>query len=354
MTKVTLPNGSNFKRQRNYWEPVYAPEDSTKPFIEFDWNTVNYPSVKKVQCRAATLSLKTAKFERHNIKSVIFHTCDFEGDFDFNKLSFINCRFVNCDFKSSKWINTKFSDCHFEKTSLSTSKFVECQFNNCTWKNIGISSNEMHISRTRISNPHDFIQAAYTNTDANVLGQFSTSPKYQSYRLEGTKAKVARTLLSSIQDHGDDDAFFDGVKANITQHLIAKIAHKKYFRTQASSAVDWIKNGGVELALRLELAIVYLSGWINGWGGKLGRALIAGITLILIFWAIYKMCGFVPGYLQSGLAALEVTLLIGYTKYASMQAPISLQAAFAANMVFGLWWYTVFVPTIVNRVSRSK
>lgn len=354
MSKTVSPNVSNFKRQKNYWEPVYAPEDSSKPLIEFDWNTVNYPSVKKVQCRAETLSAKTAQFRRYNIKSVEFNTCDFDGDFDFNKLTFIKCRFINCDFRSSKWTDAKFSDCHFEKTSLSTSKFVDCQFNNCTWKSIGISSNEMHISGTRISNPHDFIQAAYTNTDANVLSQFSTSPSYQSYRLEGTKAKVARAVLTSIQDHGDDDAFFDGVKAYITQHLIAKIADKKYYRTQTSSVLEWIKNAAIESALRLELAIVSLSGWINGWGGKLGRALVAGLALMIIFWAFYGTSGFVPGVLQSGLAAVEITLLVGYTKYASLEAPISVQIAFAANMVFGLWWYTVFVPTIVNRVSRSK
>lgn len=354
MTKTMSPNVSNFKRQRNYWEPVYAPSESLKPFIEFDWNTVNYPSIKKVHCNAETLSAKTAQYKRHNIKSIDFDTCDFDGDFNFTKLTFIKCRFFNCDFKSSKWLETKFSACHFEKTSLSTSKFMDCQFNECTWKNIGISSNEMYISGTRITNPHDFIQAAYTNTDASVLNQFNTSPAYQNYRLEGTKAKVARTLLTSIQDHGDDDAFFDGVKAYITQNLIAKIADKKYLRTQNSSAFKYVKNAGIEFALRLELSIVSLSGWINGWGGKLGRALVAGITLILVFWAFYGVSGFVPGSIQSGLAAIEITLLVGYTKYASSQAPISSQIAYATNMVFGLWWYTVFVPTIVNRVSRSK
>lgn len=81
---------------------------------------------------------------------------------------------------------------------------------------------------------------------------------------------------------------------------------------------------------------------------------MAGIALILIFWVIYGISDFVPGKLQSGLAALEVTLLVGYTKYASMQSPILMQIAFAANMVFGLWWYSIFVPTIVSRVSRSK
>jgi hypothetical protein len=84
-------------------------------------------------------------------------------------------------------------------------------------------------------------------------------------------------------------------------------------------------------------------------GGELFRP-----SLTLIFWSIYGISGFVPGVLQSGLAAVEITLLVGYTKYASLQAPMSVQIAFAANMVFGLWWYTVFVPTIVNRVSRSK
>jgi hypothetical protein len=353
MTKTVSPS---FKRQKNYWEPVYAPSVSSKPFIEFDWNTVNYPSIKKALCKAEKLSLKIPQYKRYKIESIGFDACDFEGDFSFTKLSFIECRFINCDFSSSIWHEAKFSACHFENTSLSTAKFTDCQLNECTWKDIGISSHEMHISGTRITNPHEFIQSAYTNTDASVLSQFGTSPNYQRYRLEGTKAKVARTLLTSIQDHGDDDAFFDGVKAYITQNLMAKIAGRKYFRQQASSILQWawMKNAAVEFALRLELAIVSLSGWINGWGGKLGRALVAGIALVLTFWAFYGLSGLVPGAAQSGLAAIEITLLVGYTKYASLKDCLTTQIAFAMNMVFGLWWYTVFVPTIVNRVSRSK
>ncbi|QCB46273.1 pentapeptide repeat-containing protein [Hydrogenophaga sp. PAMC20947] len=351
-TKPRLNSSS--KRERSYWDPVYNPGKITSNFIEFDWNTQNFPSISKAVCHSDQLKTKVGQYAWHTIINTIFETCDFEGTFDFINLTFRNCTFKNCDFKTAIWNDVKFSQCTFDVASISTSKFIDCQFNQCAWKKIGISSNEMRFTKTIITNPHSFIRAASTNMDKDLLSQFSTSPDYQRYRLEGTKSKVARMLLTSIQDQGDDDAYFEAVKAHTTQALKAKISNQEFQRKQSKSVSRKLLHGGIEIALQLERAVTQISGSINGWGGKLGRAIVAGIILMSIFGIIYSITGTFQGIPQSILAAIEITLLVGYTKYASLTSSLPMQSLIAVNMLLGLWWYTIFVPTIINQVNRIK
>lgn len=252
----------------------------------------------------------------------------------------------------SKWRDTKFTDCLFDSSSLSTVVFIDCQFNRCEWKKIGMSTTEMHFEDCGISNPSKFISAAYTNLDKNVLQQKNVTPEYQKFRLEGTKAKVARLLLVNLQGKGDDDSFYDAVKAYTTQTLIAKIAHQRYQAWSNHSIKVTIQSLALRTALASELAVLSISGRINGWGGNVGRSLMCGVALVGVFWAIYFLADVAPGFVRAGVAALEITLLIGYTKYTALNTPLWSQLLFVLNMILGLWWYAIFVPTVVNRVNR--
>ena len=79
---------------------------------------------------------------------------------------------------------------------------------------------------------------------------------------------------------------------------------------------------------------------------------MCGVALVGVFWAIYFLADVAPGFVQAGVAALEITLLIGYTKYTALDTPLWSQLLFVLNMILGLWWYAIFVPTVVNRVNR--
>jgi hypothetical protein len=113
---------------------------------------------------------------------------------------------------------------------------------------------------------------------------------------------------------------------------------------------------GIECILALvEYPLVFSSGALNGWGGKAGRAACAGVAVIGAYALAYYLIA-CPATDQSWIVALlkafEITLLVGYTKYASTSAPFPCQLLMASNMLLGLWWYTIFVPTVINRISR--
>jgi hypothetical protein len=351
-TQIKPINAFSFKRRKSYWEPVFAPGNFTDPFPLFGWNTNTVTALKDSLCRSDELVLQVKSRPRHTIRTTTFQTCDFDGTFNFTKLTFDSCRFIDCDFMDSEWESTKFTNCTFEESSLSTVIFTSCQFIECNWKKIGMSSNEMHFINCQLSNPNEFISAAYTNLDRNVLQQKNTTPEHQKFRLEGTKAKVARLLLINLQGQGDDDSFYDAIKTHTIQTIISKIETQKYnafFKPTISSIV---KSYTLRAGYFLELVTLRISGNINGWGGNVGRALIFGIAIILIFWWIYFATGIAPVFSQAGLAALEITLLIGYTKYTTLSTSLFIQSIFAANMILGLWWYGIFVPTVVNRINR--
>jgi hypothetical protein len=347
-------NAPSYKRSKSFWEPIYAPEEFGKNFPAFDWNTRTVTALRNSTCRSEELVKVVNGRPRHTIKSTSFTNCDFQGHFDFTKFTFDKCSFKSCDFMDTKWLDAKFTNCIFDSTSLSTAAFSNCQFIECKWLRLGISSNEMHFEKCRISNPYEFVASAYTNLDPNVLKQKNKTLQHQKYRLEGTKAKVARMLLINLQGQGDDDPFYDAVKAYTTQTLIAKIAAKKFQAWSEPGAWLKVTSYAVRILLFVELAALSASGRINGWGGNVGRALLFGPILISFFWGIYFLSAAVPGAWQAGIAALEITLLIGYTKYTSTSTPLLHQMLFALNMVLGLWWYAIFVPTMLNRINRTN
>lgn len=352
LTQTKTIHASSFKRRKSYWEPVFSPGSFTEPFPLFDWNTKNVIALKDSLCRSNELAIKATNLQRYTIRSTTFQTCDFDGTFNFTKLTFDKCIFTNCDFMDSKWENTKFTNCTFEISSLSTVAFINCQFIECNWKNIGISSNEMYFENCQLSNPNKFISAAYTNLDKNILQQKNTTPEHQKFRLEGTKAKVARLLLINLEEQGDDDSFYDAVKTHTIQTIISKIEKQKYNAFFNPTTPSIVKSHTLRAGYFLELITLKISGNINGWGGNIGRSLIFGIAVIIVFWWFYFSTGIAPEFHQAGLAALEITLLIGYTKYTTLSTSLFTQSIFALNMILGLWWYGIFVPTVVNRINR--
>lgn len=339
----------SYKRSRSYWEPVFAPNEVVKEYRVFDWDW-HIKGFEHGHCGAAALKAKVTG-DRFTVKQNRFSSCDFKGDFSFCKLTFVDCIFELCDFEDSIWKLAKFTGCKFLKCSFSTARFEDVQFIDCKWQDIGMSSGEMHLKGVLITNPEDFVHAAYTNLDKDTLAQNSTTPEHQRYRLEGTKAKVARTILSNLQGLYDDRAYYRAVKTYACQTLTARIAESNYSAKHESSTLRKIFYVAAAGALRLELSVLAASGRVNEWGRSIGRALLVGLAVVLSFWFIYTILG-AHSPNSNLLASIEITLLFGYTKYASTANNLYLQIVECVNAFFGLWWYAVLVPTIVNRISR--
>lgn len=347
---------SNYKRRRNYWEPVYKPESVSKKYPIFNWDFTNTAGPKSCTCEAETLEKKISRTESYVIGEQNFVNCDFSGVFGNIRLSFKSCRFEDCDFGRSNWINVKFSDCIFEKCSFSTASFSDVQFLRCQWLDIGMSHEEMRLQDVMVSNPAEFINSAYTNRDKDELALHGKTVEYQVYRLEQTKSKIGRKVLANLEKTGDDDVFYAAVEACAKQIFAAKIIEAKYKRRSLKNyfSIDAIKWSLLFFLYQVELGIVSLSGRINGWGGRIGRAVLCGLFLIAFFAIYFYSLGFFTDFSSSLLAALEITLLVGYTKYTTTGTPWLQQLAYSINMVLGIWWYAVFVPTMINRISRVR
>ncbi|WP_156634354.1 hypothetical protein [Methylobacterium sp. Leaf113] len=95
-------------------------------------------------------------------------------------------------------------------------------------------------------------------------------------------------------------------------------------------------------------------GRINNWGESVAKPTLIGIAVILVFALLYYLTGMRQNAWAALEASVDISLLIGYTKHAAISCTNSERFAFTCNMVAGLIWYSVFVPTIIGRVSRIR
>lgn len=344
------------KRLRSYWEPIFNP-NCKPPTSSFTWDTRKTTGVKQALCSSEMLQkiLGSSSTKGWTIKSYKFLECDFIGFFN-PGLSFNNCKFDLCDFGSTTWRGTKFTGCTFNKCSFTLATFEQCQFNDCNWSESGISGTETKLFDTMIGNPESFISSGFTNLDANVLSQNgNSSPAYQLMRLEETKMKLARVVLSNNERNADDSVYYESVKIYLIQALRAKKQQAKF---QMASGKNKLRNMGTFALCELEELVISLSGTLNGWGANLARAASIGLILTAFFSVIYFILGQSEAtpvtWKLSLIKSLDVTLLIGYTKHATSTLGWKTQALYGANAILGLWWYAIFVPTVINRICRVR
>lgn len=340
------------KRLTNYWDILYRP--GSKDITEkYTWNIDNSNGPRSSICPSVS---------RLKLSGASFSNCDFDGVF--TKLFFADCNFTDCDF-ASQWKYVKFSGCTFSRCSFTMTSFRNCKFSDCKWDKISVSGSETRLEYTVVSNPIDFIAATYTNLDAEVLKNNNKAISYQLYRHEHTKAKLSRRLFVNSQASSDEGIYYQCVKL----YLIQSIDSKKY------AVKHQIENGGggffKNMILRSKLAvfslerkIIKISGWVNGWGGSLVRPAALGLSIILLFSIIYNfelngetikdVKTFAGSYWKSLIMAADVTFLFGYTKHLNVDTKLSVQFTGIVNAVLGLWWYAIFVPTVINRICRVK
>jgi hypothetical protein len=96
--------------------------------------------------------------------------------------------------------------------------------------------------------------------------------------------------------------------------------------------------------------LIFLAGWMNNWGSSIAKPAIIGAIIMIFFSYVYLEVGLRADLKQAIITSIEVTLLAGYTKHANTDLPLWEQSILTANMILGLAWYAVLVPTIVNRI----
>lgn len=342
---------NSHKRSKSWWDCLYTGHDLNLTLHSWDFTNNKGPSQLLFTSSALNQYTEERELRRFSCRFINFDNCDFDGEFvgdiSTSEITFKKCKFSKCDFGGSVWRGVKFSECTFDKCSFTLAEFQDCIFYECQWADITLSGTETKLPNTLISNPGSFIASAYTNLDKSVLNRNNTYPAHQKMRLEGTKAKFSRTLLKNAENHGDEDAYFGALKTYLNQSLKSKIKKSihelLYGKKQFKHVLNWF-------SACLEILLINITGSLNSWGKSIARPTIIGLLLTLIFGLLY-------GYLQSDykqgmIKSFDITFLIGYTKQSLTVDSAKMQLLYGVNAFFGLWWYAVLVPTIINRISR--
>lgn len=348
------------KRKSAFWDVIYANNSAT--LTPHNWDFRNNKGPAKLLFEAQTLLalIKAQAIKNYTCRDISFSVCDFEGRFEGEEITFRKCKFTKCDFGGSFWKGAKFSECEFVSCSLTMVEFESCQFYACQWKYISISGTETKLSNTLISNPGDFINAAFVCQDPAILTPKNKTPDYQFMRHENTKAKIARSIWKNCENYGDEGAYYSALKTAVNQSLKARIFEAKYNFLKRKSMTS---NFSIMLGCLFEYGILNVSGFINKWGQSIVRPAFIGLLITLFFGACYAISpGIdVPESVQKDTQSMvlygivqgfDITFLIGYTKYANFKLPLGEQAIYALNAFFGLWWYAILVPTVINKLSR--
>lgn len=360
-TPTILP--INSRRKNSFWEIIYDPK-AKPPVGYYDWNTESNCGPKDLVCQPEQLNEIMEKFHRKNwvMPNVKFKKCDFVGTFEIEQIVFNDCEFENCDFGRSNWSNAKFSQCKFTNCSLTQTSFDKCYFIDCEWKHISISGVETKLSNTTISNPFEFINSAYTNLNEKDYPPNKNITKvYQKMRLEKTKAKIARLILRNNEQNGDDHSYYESIKTYLIQTAVAKKeVHLQSLNEKWYGKIIFSRST-ISMLHNFEMLILKSSGAINNWGASIVKPFIAGF-LVFIFFSIWYYFLFLPEpsikiknfAIYSAIKSLDITLLVGYTKHASIKDDTFSQISYGINAILGLWWYAILVPTVINRISRVR
>jgi hypothetical protein len=284
-----------------------------------------------------------------------FEKCHFA--LDVSNSSFSNSYFCRCTFEDSTWVNVKFSKCTFEECHFARVFFNRCQFlNSCKSSKITASAELFRVEGTSLSSS-SFLGALTTNIEYLPS---NTTKEYQFYRLRGTKEKLAKLIYESTKSEADIDFYFEAFKELILAMLDAKV---EYHRFKPLTSRPRKKNPWVFYALsfpyRVERGIVKLSGSFSDWGRSIFRPMLFFLIVVIFFSMLYYALAFrfepssLPEQLsKSAIAALNVTLVAGYTAFFNSDQPLLLQACEGVNLLLGLFWYSLIVPTVTRKILR--
>ncbi len=303
------------RRRKCFWEETYDPS-LVGALTDGNWNFEFDIGPTKRFFTGEALKTYLDGGGSRVFKHLIFTDCDFQGHFDREyRIVFDNCKFRNCDLSLSTWENVKFSSCKFEIVSFGQAIVKDCEFRSCEWKKISISPNGRKLFSTYFSNPSEFIGAASTNLDLEVLERQGVDPNVQRLRLENTKGTVARRILKMLQEEGEEDAFYDSVTTFLLQNATSEMATRLLRRLTAAGKLEKILLTGQWFAWLLEREVVRIFGAINRWGASVTRPIGCMIVSYLVFALIYNLWAASSISASPMQKSFDISILAGFSSY---------------------------------------
>lgn len=340
------------RRTDGWWEPTFAPAlEGTLSLRSWDFASTTGP--KNVFLSGDQIAEGASDGKILRFQNLTFENCDIQGVFDHRpSIVFHECRFHGCDFGFSEWVRVTFRRCEFKKCSLALTTFEECEFRDCEWEEIGLQGSKTDFIRTFITNPTEFINAGFSGLKPG-REQDKEHVSNQAYRLEGTKAQVARTILASHKEVGDDDTFYESARLHDLQQAKAKL-RRDWHRLWFGKGVCGKLRGLSIIPHLLETCILCILGIANDWGATLLRPVMALCLTFIAFALVYR---FVPilgagdNYLQK---SFDITTLAGYGNQVAKDQSIPLRIVEGAQLLISILLYTTFFSTAVTRNSRAR
>ena len=340
------------RRTKNWWEPMYSAE-CAENFKIADWDFKNNKGPSYLVYRSSELNGDLSD----PIVLINFSECDFLGDFQ-HLLVFKDCTFTNCDFGLSTFIRAKFTRCTFKNTSFSQCKLQNCEFRDCKYIDISFSGNETQIPATLITEPKNFIfggKAAVGKLPKNK------SSIIQKLKFEETRSTLSRSILANLQSEGSETTYYSAVRTASICEDRARFARgaikclKIFYPDKDQKIVSRLWGaitGFVQcVSAAFSLLVLNVMGFLNGWGGNITRVLLLGAALVFAL-SRYMSYKYSVPYNQSLTETIEVFLLFGYTNHANNASQDFSQILTTA--LLGVFWYAIAIPTVVNRLTRSR
>jgi len=375
-------------RYKNIWDVVYKEKPaseqafSKKTLVDIITHQKRITGYKNhdIDINFNRGSIANKRLFLNNIK---FECCDFKGKNSNQRITFTNCSFINCYFGGTEFTHTNFNNCRFESTSLSLVSFNNCNFDDKNaFRNISHSGALTKFSETNIKatdlifNTHNYATRNYCKTN---------NKKYyiEKYKSRVSTSKLSRNVLLSNASTSDDDTYYDSMKAlaiSSFREKVSKTFKNIYLNLKSCSELCISKKinhdsnyffafKALILSLILifrcfffpiERAMLFISGGLNGWGGSLSRCIFSGAAIVLFYSFIYQhiqidtTSKFDNPFIESLVASLDITFLAGYTKHVTNDGDTTLELIALSNMLLGLWWYAISIPTLINKVSTSR
>lgn len=359
-------------------EPAKRPDDETNNRNNW-WSVLHgrefSPNSSKYYWHENSIGAQTQTVTNDGFDSLIrvnrqltglkFRDCDFRGVFaapDANQIvTFKNFEFEGCCFGASLWKRVKFQKCTFKSCDLSFARFEGCIFTReCLFQDISFSASHTSFSETSILASRLLANPAL-NTTAIPKNQANLA--YQKARLAATMVKIAHAVLHSTRFDPSSEVFFDAYKVYVRSSKRAQISENIYRIRTGIDLTEHPVKGKATLIIRgigffmliiraFDYAVTEVSGFLNNWGESILRpiAFAAAIAVVfsLIYWHVDKPDASWWPSLRMGI---DVTLVAGYTKYTFQDE--TRQWLLLANLILGVSWYSIFVPTIVRHTMRG-
>lgn len=395
-------------RKENYWDVSFDPDidlDHFENAILTDFcNKKDVVNKGRVTFSNKNISIEAHEFSRENtaidksilIQKIDFDCCDFYGNNGGKKITIKDCKFHKCYFSFSVFNDINFMNCKFESCSFSQAKFYRCIFDaSCTFYNISISGGKTKFINTEI-NPIGLFKKIYKPFEDKPESYKGKDINKERYLLARSIVKLSRNILESNHSCSNDDLYYLSLK---NLHLVKLEEKKLYNASKISDIRENIKRKKLDCGSRenkekryiftnkikawfftfkkpayfFEDKVIKLFGFMNSWGGSLQRLFFIGFS-ILVFYCLIYMCmdnGSVNYmvsdsrisvvhaekwyyFLSSLIKSFDVTFLAGYTKHISNSDGLLKQYVLLSNMLLGLFWYAVAIPSLINKISVTR